>query len=155
MSDFVDMFLNTPYVPPARKPAAPKTPRKKRNAHPEDDLQKAIVKFLRASLPRPSWYCSVPNGAVLKGTKHQRMMQMERLKAAGLRNGAPDLLVFWNGRAFGIEVKAGSSQAESQKEAQRDLEAAGIPYTIAKSIFDVELFLRKHGVPLRASVVTS
>ena len=33
MSDFVDMFVNTPYVPPARKKTAPKAARKKRGAN--------------------------------------------------------------------------------------------------------------------------
>ena len=155
MSDFFDMFVNTPYVPPARKKAEPKAATKKRRGRPEDMLQKSIVGYLRRSLPNEAWFCAVPNGAVLRGNDRQRMLQMEKLKATGLRPGAPDLFVFWAGRAFGLEVKAGSKQADTQKQVEQQLNAAGVPYNIVQSIDDVERFLRSHGLPLRASVVTS
>jgi hypothetical protein len=147
MNDFVTEFLSTPYREPPK--VAPKPKGKRR---PEDVLQEGVATYLKRALPRTAWFCAIPNGAVLKGDSKQRSIQMARLKATGLKVGAPDLMVFYNSRALAIELKVDGALSDSQQRVQVDLEACGVPYTVARTIDNVQDFLAAQGVPLLARV---
>lgn len=118
---------------------------------PEDALQMSICDYLKQALPSTAWFCSIPNGAVLAGDKTQRMRQMAKLKATGLRVGAPDLFVINEGAFIAIEVKAGNGKAsDAQLATADDVWKAGGVYGICRSINDVQALLSHCGVLLRA-----
>ena len=121
---------------------------------PEDALQQQVCSYLEQALPRASYWCAIPNGAVLAGDKAARGRQMSRLKKTGLRPGAPDLIVLHDGRLLAIELKAGAGKLSDAQEAACDaIVEAGGGYTVARSIDDVERYLRSYDVPLRATML--
>ena len=83
---------------------------------------------------------AVPNGAVLRGDKRDRSMQMAALKRDGLTPGFPDLLVYGKGGRLGhFEVKCeGAYQQASQKECQRWLGEFGQLYAVIRSVEDID-----------------
>lgn len=120
----------------------------------EDALQGAVIKALQLTLTAESWYSSIPNGAVLAGDGRARARQGAKMKWMGLRGGAPDLFVVNRGRFLAIELKVGKGkQGLSQIIAQGDIQDAGAPYAVCRSIDEVLAFLRAHGVPMRARVM--
>ena len=78
----------------------------------------------------------VPNGAHLAGTPTRRAMQMQKLKADGLRVGFPDLVLFdtrVERRVGFIEVKAedgGNGLSDAQIEWEDDLVRWGFPHGV-------------------------
>jgi hypothetical protein len=120
----------------------------------EAALQKAVCAHLDVALPSSAYYCAVPNGAVLSGDAKARGMQMNKLKATGLKPGAPDLVICWSGRFIGIELKSPTGTvSEAQKDASDRITLAGGLYTVARSLEGVEAFLDMIGVPLRARLL--
>lgn len=121
---------------------------------PEDIIQKNIVSFLDKALPKDAWYFSCPNGSVLAGNPKQRGMQMNKLKATGLKPGAPDLFVLVRGVLFGFEVKTDKGRLQKTQETAADklIEAGGI-WALVRSIGDVERCLIENGVTLHATVL--
>lgn len=121
---------------------------------PEDIIQKNICSFLDKALPKDAWYFSCPNGSVLAGNPKQRGMQMNKLKATGLKPGAPDLFVLVRGVLFGFEVKTDTGRlAASQKDVCDKIISAGGIWALVRSIGDVERCLVDNGVTLHATVL--
>jgi hypothetical protein len=139
---------------------------------PEENLHKACVAYLRASLPKP-WFCAhVPNGG------YRTKAEAGILKAMGALAGMPDVLVFgppWLPVGFenpaaqtsliAIEFKAppkrlrtgGPSKANprlspAQIARQADLGACGVPYLVVDDMVEMVLALKALGVPLRGVV---
>ena len=90
---------------------------------------------------------AVPNGAVLRGDKVERSIQMASLKRDGLTPGFPDLIVFGKGGRIGfIEVKVeGNYQTPSQVECERWLNEFGQPVAVCRSLPDIDETLVKWG----------
>ena len=56
----------------------------------------------------------------------------------GLKPGCPDLLAFWRGRAFGLEVKRpGEGPTPEQRAFHRRLAGAGVPVAVVRGPEDV------------------
>lgn len=104
---------------------------------PETALQREILAHLEG---KGIWPVHVPNGAQLAGNSKRRAIQMNALKADGLKVGFPDLSVYNSaGRIGHIEVKCeGQKQSENQKTCQAILEAMGHKYAVCRSIADVD-----------------
>ena len=65
---------------------------------------------------------------------HQRVLGGSRYVPGTGRNGTPDCSGVWKGKPIGIEVKIGADRmSEAQKEYQKDFEAAGGIYIIART----------------------
>ena len=108
-------------------------------ARPEDVLQKVVCQYLDRALPAEAWYCAIPNGAVLAGNPRQRGMQMNKLKATGLKVGAPDLMIFHDGCFYAIELKAGDGKQNANQIAVAErIRTAGGEYYVCRSLEDVE-----------------
>lgn len=118
-----------------------------RNAD-EDDIQRAIVRYLRVVLP---------SGFVVQSTANK-----PRSAAAGVRErsmgavaGWPDLALYGQaeeGRptAWFIEVKAPAGKLSDKQHAVHDrLKLAGFPVAVARSVDDVRDRLHEWGVPAR------
>lgn len=90
---------------------------------------------------------AVPNGAVLRGDKTDRAIQMAALKRDGLTPGFPDLIVFGKGGRIGfIEVKCeGNYQTASQVECERWLTECGQLVSVCRSVLDIDETLEKWG----------
>lgn len=121
---------------------------------PEDSLQASVATFLDRALPTTSWWTATANGAFLGGDKRRRSMQAGRLKRTGVKSGTPDLLLLCDGIFYAIELKTEKGKAnDNQLSAMDTIAGAGGKPTIARSVEDVERFLRVNGVQLRASIL--
>ena len=111
---------------------------------PETRLQRDMRNYLAK---RGFRTVAVPNGAVLRGDKVDRAIQMAALKRDGLTPGFPDMIVFGKGGRVGfIEVKVeGNYQTASQIECERWLTEFGQPVTVCRSLLDIDETLGKWG----------
>jgi hypothetical protein len=111
----------------------------------EADLHATVAEFLDWALMPPALYTTFPAGwcALPKATAG-------RLKACGLKKGMPDILVFYDGRTLGIELKAeGGRPSLAQQCMFHQLREAGVLVYICESVEDVAFTLRDSGVPMR------
>lgn len=116
---------------------------------PEEQLQRAIVRFLGVALPPDSYLFATTNQ---RGTR--KKFEMGILKAMGARAGVPDLCLIHRGRFFGLEVKAEKGRlSEHQADAADAIVAAGGFYSVVRSVEEVERCLRGWGVILRATTM--
>ena len=117
----------------------------KKRSHHEMDLQKTVVDWLTLVLPKDAKWIGIPNGA------HMSARECAKLKHHGmLTPGAPDLMVFWNKRAIGIELKAGNNkETESQVQCAEQLAQAGTGVHVCRSVDDVRYTLYSYDIPLR------
>ena len=93
----------------------------------------------------PAMYTTFPAGwgALNKATAG-------RLKACGLKMGMPDILVFYHGVTFGIELKGrGGILSAAQKVMHANLRAAGVPVVVCSSVEGVFEFCKAYGLPMR------
>ena len=115
----------------------------KSRLHPEDDLQIAIVAYLRAVLKPPVWFTHIPAGG--GGEARGR-----RIKRLGYCAGTPDIMILDGGRAIFGEVKAAKGTlTDSQRETIPMIKHARCPVDIWRSIDDVKASLERWGIPTR------
>ena len=110
----------------------------------EDQIQSAIVAYVRAVAPRIIVY-AIPNAS--------RRTQSGRASNAvpGLLPGMPDLgLAIPDGRAAFIEVKTPKGKlSDNQKGILAQMDYHSIPYIVATGIDEVRVFLCFLGVATR------
>jgi len=110
----------------------------------EDQIQSAIVAYVRAVAPRVIVY-AIPNAS--------RRTQSGRASNAvpGLLPGMPDLgLAIPDGRCAFIEVKTPKGKlSNNQKVILARMDCFSIPYIVATGIDEVRVFLRFLGVATR------
>lgn len=117
---------------------------------PEQQLQIAVADYLRFAIRPPTIWTAFPAGG---GGRVRGAF----LKAMGLQAGWPDMLVVARcdmagaSRNVALELKAAKGrQSPEQKSFQEKWEETGGIYFIARSIDEVEGFLRGVGIPLHA-----
>lgn len=123
---------------------------------PEQALQIAVAHFLRLALKDPIVWSAIGHGG---GGKIRGAL----LKAMGLRPGLPDIVIIAPGyqHAFsrsplvvGLELKSETGrQSTNQKLIQERWQFCGAHYFIARSVDEVEGFLRGVGIPLHATAM--
>ena len=141
---------------------------------PEERVQRELVAYLRANLPKPWLVFHVPNGG------GRSKAEAGILKAMGVLAGVPDLLVigplpegtvsFWSDTVaassiVAIELKAPPKRLRSgllsnakprlnpsQRSLQADLGACGVPVLVCDSVVGAVTALQGLGVPLRGRV---
>lgn len=123
-----------------------------RGNKPEQALQIAVANYLRVALRPPTIWSAFPAGG---GGRVRGAF----LKAMGLQAGWPDILIFGpkagypRSRLIGLELKSGKGrQSPEQKEFQAAFETIDGIYGVARSVDEVEGFLRGVGIPLHATV---
>jgi sulfur relay (sulfurtransferase) complex TusBCD TusD component (DsrE family) len=73
-----------------------------------------------------------------------------RLKACGLKEGMPDLFIFYDGRTHGIELKTPhGGHSPAQIEMAPKLFAAGVNVYTCRSLEEVRGYLIMHKIPMR------
>lgn len=114
----------------------------------EDDIQRAIVKYLRHVLPP---------GFIVQSTanKPRSAVAGAREKSMGAVAGWPDLAVYGQAEdekptAWFIEVKAPAGRlSDVQHEVHDRLKLAGFKIAIARSVDDVRDLVQAWGLPSR------
>lgn len=128
-------------------------PAKRRKQRPEQALQIALVKELRACLPEPWLVFHIPNGG------GRSKVEAGILKGMGTLAGMPDLMVVGFGvrldsgqswtRIIAIECKAPKgSLSKAQKATIERLGRCGVPTLIAKDAVSTFDALQRLGVPV-------
>lgn len=108
---------------------------------PEYRLQCALARHLRARLMPSVYWTALPFG------EKRSEATGARLKAMGVRAGAPDLLFIVGGRPIGLELKAAKGrQTDTQKATELDWTLAGGLYAVAVGMDQALQFLEMVGV---------
>lgn len=106
----------------------------------EHDLQVQCVKWFSWQYPQYYYsFWSNLNGAVLAGTKLQRIKQWNRLKAAGAKKGVSDLILLvksgdYNGLCIELKTTANhSKQTKEQKLFEKAMIEQGYGYAVPRT----------------------
>jgi len=111
----------------------------------EAQLHATVAQYLDWALMPPAMYTTFPAGwgVLTKSTAG-------RLKGAGLKQGMPDMLVFFNGFTLGIELKSHSGKLTPVQSAMHEkLRAAGVRVVTCNSLMEVIDALGIFSIPLR------
>lgn len=115
---------------------------------PELELHRSVAEFMEWVVLPPALWTTFP-----AGWTSMRPGAAGRLKGCGLKAGMPDILVFYNSFTIGIELKTPSRRPSRPSPEQLDmhsqLQAAGVPVSVCRSIGEVERILRTYKIPLR------
>jgi len=118
-----------------------------RRRHDEDDLQHAVITFLRWALPHDAMAWAIPNG----GKRSPR--EAARMKGLGVVSGIPDIGICFRGRCIFLELKSARGvMSEAQKAMHKKLIYCGADVMLIRSLEDCEKALREACVPLRGAV---
>jgi hypothetical protein len=99
---------------------------RRRRAHPEDQIQRAVLEHLRLRGPQTAYWFHVANGG------GRAPIEASILKGLGVRAGVPDLIIIYAGKTYGLELKAdGNKPTKLQIEAQDAMRAAGAEVAVA------------------------
>lgn len=113
----------------------------------EAQFQASIVQQLKWCLPVDADYQAVPNG----GHRHDKVGAI--LAGQGVRAGAPDLEVYYQGRVIFIELKTPVGVVSMvQKQRHTKLRGCGCPVYVCSSPEAVWSALKAEGVPLNHSM---
>ena len=126
---------------------------KPRRQKPEDAIQIAVADQLRArAKPGVVWW-HTPNGARLGGkfvkAKNGKSFPLQgaRLKKFGVRAGVSDILAFFNGEMFCLELKAPDGRpTEGQLEFLSDMKEQGAYGCVAEGLNEAIAVLEAWGL---------
>lgn len=109
--------------------------------HPERDIQKAILGFIKTQYPKAVVF-HIPNGG------SRNVLEAINLKNIGVRSGVADLCLLWRGGHVGfLEVKAATgSLSENQLTFMDDCVRLGVAWECVKSIDETKAALKLWGV---------
>lgn len=117
----------------------------------EDELHKSVRALLDIALLPPAVWTTFPAG----------MYQLAkttggRLKAYGLKEGIPDIMLLYDGRVMWIELKRRSGRISTvQRTMHERLERAGTPVYVCRSSAAVADALAREGFPILPGIVRS
>lgn len=111
----------------------------------EAQLHLAVANLLDTILLPPALWTTFPAGWGKLGRA-----TAGRLHGAGLKAGFPDLLIFFDGRTVGVELKtAGGIVSKEQTDMFMRLYEAGVHVYICRSVEDVVGVLERERIPRR------
>ena len=102
----------------------------------EHQIQTSCVKWFRYQYPNLKLCLfSVPNGFWVKGaSRFNLQMAMVYLKDEGLQTGVPDLVLMYNNKAYGIELKTDTGEpSDKQIKVHEAWKKQGIDTYIVRS----------------------
>jgi len=116
---------------------------KKRRKREESSLQVQLMMHLDAALPPDAFAFHVPNGG------SRNLIEAVNLKRQGVKAGIPDIVIVYQGGAYGLELKAkAGSISDSQKVTFPKLRAAGMRIEVARSLPEAVGLIGDMGIPL-------
>jgi hypothetical protein len=99
-------------------------------AAPEQALQRQVAAYLSWALAPPAWFTAFPAGG--GGWTRGKI-----LKGMGLKAGVPDIVIYYEGKAFFLELKAPKGVLSvTQKRTHDELRAAGCLVAVIRSLDD-------------------
>ncbi len=109
--------------------------------HEESAIQRALCDHLSwRGVPGLVWF-AVPNG----GWRNAR--EAGRMKAEGVKAGAPDLLFWHGGRSFALELKAENGRlTDTQQNMLISLRAAGVTASHVHGLDQALAWLEQRGL---------
>ena len=111
----------------------------------EGEIHATIAEFLDWVLLPPAMYTTFPAGWGRLGKA-----TAGRLRGAGLKPGMPDILIFHNGRATGIELKAEKGRLSDNQIAMHErLAMAGVRVYVCHTTEEVLAALESASLPRR------
>ena len=120
--------------------------RMRSRAHPEAQLQRAVVAYLRLALPADAVMTAIGHGG---GGRVRGAI----LKGMGLTPGWPDLQFLWRSKFYSIELKSPKGLlGPKQYKVSLAIEHAGGFYGVVRQIDDAQKLLAEWGIPTRAKV---
>lgn len=106
----------------------------------ETKVQRSILDWLARALPDAIVF-AVPNGG------RRDRVTGARLKAEGVRAGAPDMVLAHRGITAFIEVKNDTgSLSKAQRQFRDECAAQAIPYAVVRGSGDLQAFLTDIGI---------
>lgn len=121
--------------------------RPKRN-RPEAALQMAVVKMLSCQRIEGFWWTAMRPDAY---SDHWSIRN--RTKNMGAKRGTPDMLFIFEGRPIAIELKADNGRVSDEQQGMAaQMERAGCPVFVARSLDAVVAILAAHGVPINGRI---
>ena len=117
----------------------------RKNAHPERDLQRAIVALLRRGYPHIVYNAATNEAQARETDEAKRMRFGAARKASGVTSGWPDLtLALPGGRTLYLELKAPKGRvSEAQEYIHARLRSLGHQVEVVRSVEEVQQLL--HG----------
>lgn len=109
---------------------------KRRNAHPERDLQAEVKEYLTE---RGVTFLEL----VVKPSTFYDPKRRKTVRVRSPMAGWPDLNLIVNGKYCGCELKVKAAQSDAQREAQALIEKGGGIYRICKSVEDVKRLIEE------------
>lgn len=107
-------------------------------------IHKAIVQQLQSRMPDDALWFHIPNG------EYRGARTGSKLKGMGVKAGAADLCVVYQGRVVFLEIKAPKGrQQDTQKAWAAQAVRAGACYVIATSSAEALAKLELCGVPIK------
>jgi hypothetical protein len=83
------------------------------------------------------------------GNYHLNPAAAGRLYRLGMKRGMPDVLIFWDSKTFGLELKTRKGRpSQIQVETHEELERAGVRCMVVRTLDEVLMFLRFHRIPM-------
>jgi hypothetical protein len=108
---------------------------------PEQEIHKAVVSHLNWRAMPGVFFFHPPNGG------YRSKIEGAIFKGLGVKRGVPDLIIFYSGQIFGLELKASHGRlSPSQTKCLNDMEVAGARTSIAHSIDEALVTLECWGV---------
>lgn len=123
---------------------------RKQAVYAEQAIHITIVDYLALALPR-TWLVVHPANEGIRSKAFAGI-----LKRMAFVTGAADLIILGDGHAYCMEVKdLKAKQTPSQMLFEDRCLCAGVPYGVVRSVEEAERFLRRCGVPLRATTAAA
>jgi hypothetical protein len=98
-------------------------------SRPEDAIQRAVFQHIRARGVPGLVAIHVPNGG------YRRPVEAKILAGLGVTAGAPDVLLWYAGKSFALELKSENGRvSEEQADLLRRLSETGVVTAVAHSI---------------------
>lgn len=130
-------------------------PARKKPVRHEDKFHLAVAKYLRAVIGREGLCWKIRSGHLVLWysveTRAKRSVISGRSnKGRGCIAGCPDIDIYYNGRAFKIELKSPTGVVSREQSELRDaLAAVGCEVFVCRSLDHVADVLRAWGIPTR------
>jgi len=110
-------------------------------ARPEQQLQRSVLAHLSRRAMPGLWYCHIPNGG------YRGAIEAAIFKSLGVVAGAPDLLLIFGGRTYGLELKANKGRLSPTQIATHErMKAAGAIVATATGLEEALSWLTLWGV---------
>lgn len=107
----------------------------------EDVIQRAVAQHLDLRAKQGVVWWHTPNGG------YRNAVEAARFKGQGVKAGVPDVIIFFEGQLYALELKAASGKlSQAQKDMLSTLQANGARIAVAYSIDEAVIVLEQWGV---------